>query len=326
LIGRLLGELCQPSTLRIVIWPEASRAQNNIAAVSAEGSTVWVLIRRLNSSCNRSIAFDVRIDFHWSLALGEAREDEQLVARAHILDRQKNLLAVLPDAERDDREMDVAFLSSRTRTTVPSRINQTIGSSASERPFQASQSPFTLHQPSAGYSKAAPAGTFSLLRPADRVLPHGAAEQSRERPADPARVGPGKIGSGDQRVGPFGAPLVGRNGRILPLGRLAIRRFQTRPGHTHRHRPEGSHQSALAMAVPVASPHNRPAAYAGLGKPRPFIPVPPQRIATTRKLRHLQIPTNPATAPVAKAMSSLQLSCKRLPTYPQQQQKQKKAA
>src|ERR1700730_14922069 len=26
-----------------------------------------------------------------------------------------------------------------------------------------------------------------------------------------------------------------------------------------------------------ASPHNRPAAYAGLGKPRPFIPVPPQR-------------------------------------------------
>ncbi len=26
---------------------------------------VCVLIRRLNSSCNRSIAFDVRIDFHW---------------------------------------------------------------------------------------------------------------------------------------------------------------------------------------------------------------------------------------------------------------------
>mgnify|MGYP002716203600 CR=1 FL=1 len=28
---------------------------------SAEGSTVWVLIRRLNSSCNRSIAFVVQI-------------------------------------------------------------------------------------------------------------------------------------------------------------------------------------------------------------------------------------------------------------------------
>ena len=49
----------------IVVWPEASRAQNNMAAVSAEGTTVWVLIRRLNSSCNRSIPFDVRIDFHW---------------------------------------------------------------------------------------------------------------------------------------------------------------------------------------------------------------------------------------------------------------------
>src|SRR3984893_16654211 len=41
--------------------------------------------------------------------------------------------------------------------------------------------------------------------------------------------------------------------------------------------PEGSHQLALAMAVPVASPHKRPAAYAGFGKPRPFIPVPPKR-------------------------------------------------
>ena len=28
--------MCQPSTLRIVIWPEASNAQNSIAAVSAE--------------------------------------------------------------------------------------------------------------------------------------------------------------------------------------------------------------------------------------------------------------------------------------------------
>jgi hypothetical protein len=43
LIGRLLDE---------VIWPEASRVQNNMAAVSAEGGTVCVLIRRLNSSCN----------------------------------------------------------------------------------------------------------------------------------------------------------------------------------------------------------------------------------------------------------------------------------
>ena len=58
------ARVCQPSTLRIVIWPEASNAQNSIAAVSAEGNTVWVLIRRLNSSCNRSMALVVRADFH----------------------------------------------------------------------------------------------------------------------------------------------------------------------------------------------------------------------------------------------------------------------
>ncbi len=47
------------------ICPEASSAQNSMAAVSAQGSTVCVLILRLNSSCRRSIAFEVRIDFHW---------------------------------------------------------------------------------------------------------------------------------------------------------------------------------------------------------------------------------------------------------------------
>src|SRR5215831_7008784 len=36
-----------------------------MAAVSAEGSIVWVLIRRLNSSCSRSIALVVRALFHW---------------------------------------------------------------------------------------------------------------------------------------------------------------------------------------------------------------------------------------------------------------------
>jgi hypothetical protein len=39
--------VCQPSTLRMLIWPEASNAQNSMAAVSADGSTVWVLILRL---------------------------------------------------------------------------------------------------------------------------------------------------------------------------------------------------------------------------------------------------------------------------------------
>ena len=61
----LSGRVRQPSTLRMVIWPDASSAQNNMAAVSAEGSTVCVLMRRLNSSWSRSTAFVVRADFHW---------------------------------------------------------------------------------------------------------------------------------------------------------------------------------------------------------------------------------------------------------------------
>jgi hypothetical protein len=57
--------VCQPSTFRMLICPDASSAQNNIAAVSADGRTVWVLIRRLNSSCKRSIALVVRTLRHW---------------------------------------------------------------------------------------------------------------------------------------------------------------------------------------------------------------------------------------------------------------------
>ena len=59
-----MDSVFQPSILRITIWPDASKAQNSIAAVSADGSTVCVLIRRLNSSCRRSIAFVVRALFH----------------------------------------------------------------------------------------------------------------------------------------------------------------------------------------------------------------------------------------------------------------------
>src|ERR1044071_9021605 len=41
-------------------------------------------------------------------------------------------------------EIEVALRSSRTRTTVPSRMRRTIGSSCRERAFQASQSVFTF--------------------------------------------------------------------------------------------------------------------------------------------------------------------------------------
>ena len=56
----LVASVCQPSTFGMLIWPEASSAQKSIAAVSADGSTVCVLMRRLNSSCSRSMALVVR--------------------------------------------------------------------------------------------------------------------------------------------------------------------------------------------------------------------------------------------------------------------------
>ena len=237
----------------MVICPEASSAQNSMAAVSAQGSTVSSLDPALNSSCNRSIAFEVRIDFHWlggnrvnvnslspaslpgcrrrrrhlrrhlrmnalprvstspaasrrrscrgsrsrfpragarargrgdcdacarcsvgqpcrshsaATAFSRARravDDDQLrrsqsapdeIVRAaharaayafpaHALDREQHLLAVGAHAATSN-EIEVALLSSRTRATVPSRISRTIGSSASERAFQASQSPFLV--------------------------------------------------------------------------------------------------------------------------------------------------------------------------------------
>ena len=60
-----VASVCHPSTLRMLIWPDASSAQNSMAAVSADGSTVCVLILRLNSSCSRSIALVVRTLRHW---------------------------------------------------------------------------------------------------------------------------------------------------------------------------------------------------------------------------------------------------------------------
>ena len=77
-----------------------------------------------------------------------------------------------PSARRS--EIDVAFLSSRTRTAVPSRMSRMIGSPASDLAFQASQSPFTLRQtrltvsfPTAPPNKAASARrTRRVLAPA----------------------------------------------------------------------------------------------------------------------------------------------------------------
>jgi len=58
----------------MVICPDASSAQNNMAAVSADGSTVCVLVRRLNSLCSRSVALVVWADFHSLWFVEQARD------------------------------------------------------------------------------------------------------------------------------------------------------------------------------------------------------------------------------------------------------------
>ena len=81
-------------------------------------------------------------------------------------------------------EIAVALRSSRTRTTVPSRISRTIGSAASERAFQLCQSACTLRHTRLTTS-----------------LPTAPSNNAPKRAAHPPRIGAGKVGAGNQRVG-----------------------------------------------------------------------------------------------------------------------------
>src|SRR5207247_10264783 len=65
----------------------------------------------------------------------------------HALDRQQYLLAIRAHAD-DDQQRDCGRLAvePHVHPPVPSRMSRTIGSAASERAFQASQSAFTLRQ------------------------------------------------------------------------------------------------------------------------------------------------------------------------------------
>ena len=94
----------------MLICPEASSAQNNIAAVSADGRTVWVLIRRLNSSCKRSIALVVRRLRHW---LGGNRAKEKQAALEVVRKR-------LDKEQLSERFVMITDINSDRRTIVGS--------------------------------------------------------------------------------------------------------------------------------------------------------------------------------------------------------------
>ena len=58
--------------------------------------------------------------------------------------------------------------------------------------------------------------------PADHILADRARKRRGKRTSNPPRVGPGKIGAGDQSIGGSGAALIGRKRGAPPFARLVV--------------------------------------------------------------------------------------------------------
>src|SRR4029077_5457711 len=112
----------------------------------------------------------------------------------------------------------VALRSSRTRTTVPSRMRRMIGSADRAPRVQQTPSVFHLspHRPHAPVPSI-PVCLHLAPHPADHVFTDRSTEERAKCPADPARVGAGQIGASNQRLGPARQALVGREGRVAAL-------------------------------------------------------------------------------------------------------------
>ena len=177
-------------------------------------------------------------------------------------------------------EIAVAFLSRRTRTTVPSRISRTIGSSFSGRAFQASQSVCTLRHTRLTVSlPTAPPNSAASARRTRRVLV------------------PEQIRRSDQRIGCLGPALIGPQRLALPFRGGAIRTLQTRTRHRDvglAERP-GQRPRPAAIAISAHRRNRRLRLAAGApAVPRPlqggvefrmdqrFDPVPDARIPIVR--------------------------------------------
>lgn len=119
--------------------------------------------------------------------------------------------------------MEVAFRSSRTRTTMPLRMRRTIGSPASERALQVYPSPFTFRQ-----------------TPLTVSLPIVPPNKAEERSAHLARVGAGQVADDNQSVGGQRAELIGPHRLALPFRRPALGGVQWGAGHRDFDRPERS--------------------------------------------------------------------------------------
>jgi len=99
---------------------------------------------------------------------------------------------------------------------------------------------------------ALPVGLYLAPGAAHRVLADLAPEQAGQRPADTARIGAGKVSIGDDRLGPFGQPLVSLDGLAPPFLLTAIPVEQADAGKRHRQRAEGADKLPLPVAVAIA--------------------------------------------------------------------------
>ena len=140
---------------------------------------------------------------------------------AHALDRQQHLLAVLAHTEHD-QERDRGRLAVEPHADHRAVEDQPHDRFVGER---------------AGVP-GVPVGLHLAPDSAHRVLADRAAEQGGERAAHPARVGAGKIGAGDQRVGSLRAPLIGPQRLALPLRCLALGVFSLARGTSISTRPK----------------------------------------------------------------------------------------
>ena len=120
---------------------------------------------------------------------------------------------------------------------------------------------------------ALPVGLYLAPGAAHRVLADLAPEQAGQRSADTARVGAGKVRIGDNRLGPFGQPLVGLDGLAPPFLLTAITIEQADAGERNRQRSEGADKLPMPVAVAIT-----------LGRAAALI----ARTAAQRRLRFLR--------------------------------------
>ena len=146
--------------------------------------------------------------------------------------------------------------SRRALTPAPSRISRTMSSPDKSRACQLS-----------------PVGLYLAPGAAHRVLADLAPEQAGQRSADTARVGAGKVRIGDNRLGPFGQPLVGLDGLAPPFLLTAIPIEQADAGERNRQRSEGADKLPMPVAVAIT-----------LGRAAALI----ARTAAQRRLRFLR--------------------------------------